>query len=246
MPNYTQHNNLILPFEGENYDIKVANTNNIAIDAVLNGKVNKVNGKDLSTNDFTNEYKIKIDKLSNMFSVKGTVATIQDLENILNPKENDAYLVSSENEVYGYTVEQGWISLGSIFNITVIENNIVQRVNENVNKKLEVHTATKTIPCKATADGVEQDTTITNGYEVTIPDGLQYQVGNNSLEVRLNGIVLIKATDTKDGHYKEVGEAGALSNKITFYRTEADGNWVLYEDITMTFVIRGVAQNGTE
>ena len=42
----------------------------------------------------------------------------------------------------------------------------------------------------------------------------------------------------------EVGQAGELSNKITFYRTEADGNWTLYEDITMTFVIKGVAQNG--
>lgn len=68
--------------------------------------------------------------------------------------------------------------------------------------------------------------------------------GNNSLEVRLGGLVLIRATDTTDGHYKEVGQAGELSNKITFYRTEADGNWTLYEDITMTFVIKGVAQNG--
>lgn len=70
MPNYTQHSNLILPFEDENYDVGVANANNRAIDIALFGKVNKVNGKDLSTNDFTNEYKIKIDKLSNMFNVK--------------------------------------------------------------------------------------------------------------------------------------------------------------------------------
>lgn len=119
-------------------------------------------------------------------------------------------------------------------------------MNENwdkIDKNSQIIIATKTIPCKTTVDGVEQDTTITNGYEVTIPDGLQYQVGNNSLEVRLNGIVLIRATDTQDGHYKEVGQAGALSKKIAFYRTEADGNWVLNEDITMTFVVKGVAQN---
>lgn len=70
MSNYTQYNNLILPLSNENYDVGVANANNIAIDAALFGKVNKINGKDLSTNDFTNEYKIKIDKLSNMFNVK--------------------------------------------------------------------------------------------------------------------------------------------------------------------------------
>lgn len=67
--------------------------------------------------------------------------------------------------------------------------------------------------------------------------------GNNSLEVRLNTVVLRRATETQDGHYKEVGEPGTPSNKITFYRTEADGDWELYEDIVVTFVIRGVAQN---
>lgn len=128
--------------------------------------------------------------------------------------------------------------------IATITNSIDSLVDQRMLSNTKI--ATKTIPHKTTVDGVEQDTTITNGYEVTLPDGLQYQVGNNSLEVRLNSIVLIRATDTQDGHYKEVGQAGALSNKITFYRTEADGNWVLYEDITMTFVIRGVAQGGTE
>lgn len=157
MPNYTQHNNLILPLESENYDVRVANANNRAIDAVLHEKVNKVNGKDLSTNDFTNEYKVKIDKLSNMFNVKGTVATVNDLQSILNPKPNDAYLVSSKNEVYGYTEEQGWISLGSIFNINVIE--------EKLQKQIKIDTASVTLT---------KDTIITNGYEVTLP--LQYQV----------------------------------------------------------------------
>lgn len=70
MPNYTEHNNLILPLGNENYDVGVANANNRAIDIALYGKVSKVNGKGLSTNDFTNEYKVKIDKLSNMFNVK--------------------------------------------------------------------------------------------------------------------------------------------------------------------------------
>lgn len=70
MPSYTQHSNLILPLQNENYDVGVANANNRAIDTALFQKVNKINGKDLSTNDFTNEYKVKIDKLSNMFSVK--------------------------------------------------------------------------------------------------------------------------------------------------------------------------------
>lgn len=157
MPNYTQHNNLILPFDNENYDVGVANANNRAIDAALFGKVNKVNGKDLSTNDFTNEYKIKIDKLSNIFNVKGTVNTVEELKTILNPKVNDAYLVSDKESVYGYSSEQGWIDLGPIFNIAVVESEIIQ--------KLSPHTATVLIP---------SDTTIENNDLQTLP--LKYQV----------------------------------------------------------------------
>ena len=46
------------------------------------------------------------------------------------------------------------------------------------------------------------------------------------------------ATDTEDGHYKEVGTTGSLSNKIQFYRTEADGSWTLDEDVILTAIVR--------
>ncbi len=64
MPNYTQNYNLVKPQKSENYDIdKVTNQNMDIIDVALNGKVSKVNGKDLSTNDFTEGYKKKIDRM---------------------------------------------------------------------------------------------------------------------------------------------------------------------------------------
>lgn len=63
MAKYTEYNNLILPDENEAYDIQVANKNNSTIDKALHEKVNKVSGKDLSTNDFTNGYKKKLDRV---------------------------------------------------------------------------------------------------------------------------------------------------------------------------------------
>lgn len=75
----------------------------------------------------------------------GIVDTASYLQNILNAKNNDAYLVSDENCIYGYTEEDGWINLGTIFNITVIENDIVQRVNANTDSKLETHIKSTTI-----------------------------------------------------------------------------------------------------
>lgn len=65
MAEYTTHYNLKKPAKNENYNIDVANQNNDIIDEKLYGKVDKKAGKDLSTNDFTNEYKKKLDTLNN-------------------------------------------------------------------------------------------------------------------------------------------------------------------------------------
>ena len=46
------------------------------------------------------------------------------------------------------------------------------------------------------------------------------------------------ASDSEEGHYKEVGTTGALSNKIQFYRTSSDGSWTLDEAVTLTAIVR--------
>lgn len=222
MPNYSKNINLILPFQNENYNVDVANANNNAIDSELGRKVSKVNGKGLSTNDFTNAYKTKVDKLSNMFYVRGAVNTFEDLSNIENPKNNDIYLVKQDNFMYSYS-DQGWIDLGLIVDMEVIEAEMLE--------KIEAIQGTVTI-----ASG----TTITNGYEVTLP--LYYQVGNNSLEMRADSEVMRLKTNNVNGHYIEVGNTGALSNKIQFYRTSSEGSWTLDEDLILTCVVRGVSQ----
>lgn len=70
MAEYTTHYNLKKPAKNENYNIDVANENNDIIDEKLYGKVDKKAGKDLSTNDFTNEYKKKLDTLKNYDDAK--------------------------------------------------------------------------------------------------------------------------------------------------------------------------------
>ena len=42
MAEYTENLNLILPAQSENYDVKVANTNNKIIDTAMGNKVEKV------------------------------------------------------------------------------------------------------------------------------------------------------------------------------------------------------------
>lgn len=64
MPNYTENYNLIKPKKEENYDIdETTNKNMDTIDAELFKRVNKVPGKGLSTNDFTDEWIARLKKM---------------------------------------------------------------------------------------------------------------------------------------------------------------------------------------
>ena len=117
MATYTDNCNLILPAKSENYDVDTANTNNQIIDTQLGNKVNKVPGKGLSTNDFTNNYKNKIDTLQNIYRFMGTVDTVSNLPTT-GQKNGDVYNVKSENKDYAWNDStQQWVELGSATNL---------------------------------------------------------------------------------------------------------------------------------
>lgn len=82
---------------------------------------------------------------------------------------------------------------------------------------------------------IPSGTVITNGYEITLP--ISYTVGNSSLSLYWEGSRLVLATDTTDGHYKEVGNAGDISNKIQMHRTTEDGTYTLLEDVVLEAVV---------
>lgn len=66
MPDYTEHYSLKKPKKTENYDINdVTRDNADLIDKALCEKVDKLPNKGLSTNDFTDNYKMKLDGLKN-------------------------------------------------------------------------------------------------------------------------------------------------------------------------------------
>lgn len=95
MPNYTNNYNLTKPKKSENYDIEDVTSKNMdIIDTELFNKVEKVAGKGLSTNDFTDGYKVKIDNLKNYddTSIKNQLDTLkqkekEDISNINQEQE---------------------------------------------------------------------------------------------------------------------------------------------------------------
>lgn len=154
------------------------------------GKVDKVEGKSLSSNDFTTTEKNKLANIDN----NAQVNTIEAIK------------------VNGVLLEIG--------------------TDKSVNIEIQ---GGETVAIQTARQIITKNTTIANNHEITLP--LNYIVGDNSLSLFWNGSKLIMATDTSDGHYKEVGTAGQISNKITMYRTASDGNYTLPEDVILEAVV---------
>ncbi len=119
MAGYTEHYNLKKPLKSEKYDVDVANTNNDIIDEKIFGKVDKIAGKSLSSNDFTDGYKQKVDKL-----IEGT-------------KGDSAYQVALKNGFDG--TETQWLASlkGDKGDTGDVSKEELKEVTENKRLKLE-------------------------------------------------------------------------------------------------------------
>ena len=216
MPDYTQHYNLIKPKKSENYDVNdTTNTNMDIIDTQLENKMDKVPGKGPSTNDFTNNYKNKLDTLQNIYKFMGAVNTVSDLPTS-GQKNGDVYNVKSENKDYAWNDStQQWVELGSATNL------------DNVATKEE-------IKIKRTLITLESTINANTNYSTVYP----YQVGNDSLEVIYCGSKLAKGVD-----YNEIGNTGEVSNIIQFLDSIGDLDMSGVEGFenfseTLEFVVR--------
>ncbi len=216
MSDYTEHYNLKKPKQSENYNVDDANTNNTIIDTTLFGKVDKIPGKGLSENDFSNNYKQKIDMLQNIYKFKGSVETLEKLNEITGQKSGDVYNVISENKDYAFNGTE-WAILGSATNVDDL--------------------ATKT-EIKVQKGKVVINTAVLKGGAITLP--FYYKVGTHCLDVYYMGELLRLSSDDAgtDGHYREIGESGSMSNQI---KTTTD--WEIPVGRYFDFVVRGEYSN---
>ena len=78
------------------------------------------------------------------------------------------------------------------------------------------------------------------GGEITLP--FYYKVGANVLQVYYMGQLLLLSSDDAgtDGHYREVGEANSISNKI-----KLTTDWSAETGEYFKFVVKGVYENDT-
>lgn len=199
MSQYTEYYNLKKPAQSESYDIDVANSNNSIIDIALHSKVDKKAGKGLSTNDFTNEYKKKIDSMQTLYRFKGTVDNINDLLLINNCNIGDVYRCKEDMNNYVWNKIE-WINIGQDNDFTNILNEIKLLKNEKVKKTGDTMTGILRFENKKEFSGIEKTRTIDDiDYVAKIGIGAVKSIG---LEISANGEIKGRLDIMADGTVK--------------------------------------------
>lgn len=158
------------------------------INKEINKKVDKVEGKDLSTNDFTNEYKQKLDNSIN--------AENEYSESTKNTYSSDYINKKLDGKVE--KVEGKDLSSNDFTDEYKQKLDNIEFTNNFITYKYYIN-----ITAAVSAGGI-----------VTLP--CYYKVGQSVLDVFLNGERLLLSSDDAgtDGHYREVGDVNSISNQI--------------------------------
>ena len=118
--------------------------------------------------------------------------------------------------------------------IEVNDNDIVMIVQSNENRQVKAEQLTQH------TYNLILNENVAAGGEITLP--FYYKVGANVLQVYYMGQLLLLSSDDAgtDGHYREVGTSGSLSNKI-----KLTTDWSAETGEYFKFVIKGVYENET-
>lgn len=111
----------------------------------------------------------------------------------------------------------------------VNDNDIVMIVQSNENRQVKAEQLTQHTYNLILTENVNA------GGEITLP--FYYKVGANVLQVYYMGQLLLLSSDDAgtDGHYREVGEADSISNKI-----KLTTDWSADKGEYFKFVVKGV------
>lgn len=104
----------------------------------------------------------------------------------------------------------------------------LNKMQDNIEEAINIQRATVTL-----------ESTVNANTDYTLPSGMYYKVGNNSLEVIYCSTKLVKGQD-----YNEIGNVGEVSNVIQFTDSIGDLNMSGvegFEDFeeTLEFIVRG-------
>ena len=115
-------------------------------------------------------------------------------------------------------------------NVTKVNADTFSTFQDNIETEINSHIEHKY--------SLQLTTNVANGGTITIP--CSYKVGTGCLDVYYMGELLILSSDDagSDGHYREVGEANAVSNKI-----KLTTDWAAEANEYFEFIVRGEYSN---
>lgn len=140
-----------ITIKGVTYDIY-----DIAMHQAIDNYVLKETGKGLSTNDFTNDYKNKLDDMTAVIQLKGVVSSTAELP--VSPTNGDIYLVGTASpytEKIWVESKSAWEDLGNVDNVD-LSNYVTKAMHKEVTDWVDG------IKVEANTDG-------TNTYTLIIP-----------------------------------------------------------------------------
>lgn len=272
MPNYTQHFNLIKPKKTENYDIEDVTTKNMDIlDEELFGKEDKVPGKGLSTNDFTDAYKNKLDELKNYddTEIKNNLneqvqknnlqeQEIEELQGkITNLKEENTQL---KNQIPIGEVEGEYINIKDSSNLELVDFNVEGKTEQDGIPTVE-------LPVEIKGCGEDGNISVvkSNGNLAKIREDNFELTENNTIKstkrannIRVNDSIKIKAGQTVKARFKLLSKPSTATsftcniNELTFasfnnfsLNQNYDRTWTATEDSEIYYTAWGDANNET-
>ena len=198
MSDYTEHYNLKKPKQTESYNVEDANSNNDIIDKTLFEKQDKETGKGLSTNDFTNLYKKKLDSLFNYddTSITKKIESLDerkvDAKDLEKLAEENEFL--RENQLYGEAIGR---------NI-----NLQDSAKAHINLKVKGSTtqATRSGKNKLPYNYYDGNSKTVNGITFTVNKDRSITANGTATANATFGMVDINSYAITAGSYKLVGE----------------------------------------
>lgn len=175
----------------------------------------KYHGKDLSTNDFTDGYKKKIDSMQTLYRFKGTVDTVNDLSSIEDRNIGDTYKCKANSNTYIWNGTE-WINAGQDVDYSEILEQI-DTYQEEVNTQLT----------NIEQEGIIVSPTepVTNRRKVWMQKGKNlfdesnYNYINANLDV--NGLII----------------AGAVNYKLIYVEVESNTKYKISCDVEKSLVM---------
>lgn len=208
-----------------------------ATQSVLDTKVDKEDGKGLSTNDFTNTYKSQLDSLSTVYATKTDISNLIDgaPETFDTLKEIADYLTAHAEEAAGIVSDIANLTT-SVTNLTSTVNTISTNLTSTMSGLTSLSGVVSTISSIVNANNFPKNAKVLSGIDLNTLStssscGFYYAGGSHNCEncpLDINqgfGLLVLRVAS---GYFSQIyiqADTNATNNGTIWLRNFGNGGW---------------------